>query len=199
MKDEMDILKEVGGIAAAHGSTALSEMLGRKVNLSVPTVMLASAKHMNEKISTSGSSLILQTYILTGLKKETLFIILNEKAAYRMVDICCHIENIKGGAFTEMAMSLIKEIGNVVNSAYIAALGHFLNRVIIPSIPVLINAPFSEVTRLISTHYADENSILIESVFEAPKENITGNIWLILTPPTAEEIKQACKRTLDNI
>ncbi len=33
MQDELDILREVGSIAAVHGSIALSEILGKRINL----------------------------------------------------------------------------------------------------------------------------------------------------------------------
>lgn len=200
MKDEMDILKEVGSIAAAHGSTALSEMLGRKINLSVPTLSITTSAEIEGKLTSNGAStIVLQTNILTGLKKESLYVIMDEKNAYRLVDICCKSDELKGSAFTEMAMSLIKEIGNVVISAYIGALGHFLKKVIIPSLPIMINAPFQEIVRLISSSSEKGSLMLIESTFEEPKSAIKGQIWLILTSVTVEEIKVTCKKTLEDL
>jgi len=38
MKDEMDILREISSIAAGHGSIALSEMMGKKLNLELPSL-----------------------------------------------------------------------------------------------------------------------------------------------------------------
>jgi len=37
MQDELNILRKVGSITTAHGSIALFEILGRRINLSVPS------------------------------------------------------------------------------------------------------------------------------------------------------------------
>ena len=38
MKDEMDILREVSTTASAHGSTALSSMLGKAIHIKLPVL-----------------------------------------------------------------------------------------------------------------------------------------------------------------
>ena len=89
----MDILKEVGNTAAAHGSTALSEMLGRKIELSVPSVTIASATEIAQKSGIRGITMALQTKILEGLVGESLYILLDEKSAYKLVDICYKMDD----------------------------------------------------------------------------------------------------------
>lgn len=199
---EMDILKEVGGTAAAHGSTALSEMLCRKISLSVPDAKIIPVDRLSQVLAIDGPTITLQTKILEGLKGESLFIVFDEKSAYRLVDICYKTDEPmkKGSIYTEMSMSLMKEIGNVVTAAYMGAIGYFLKKLIIPSLPVLINASFEEIIRLAAPIYDNKGSVLlVESVFEEPKAHITGNFWLILTPGAADEIMASCKKLLHNI
>lgn len=202
MKEEMDILREVGSTAAAHGSTALSEMLGRKISLSVPSVKIIPSQEITKTLNIEGIAITIQTKILEGLKGESLYIVLEEKNAYKLVDICYRMEESlkKVSLFTEMAMSVLKEIGNVVSAAYIGALAYFLKKLIIPSLPLLINAPFQEVAKSIAQAYSNKEGVLVvESTFEETKEKIKGNFWLILTPGAAEEIKESCKKILENI
>jgi len=201
MKDEMDILREVGTTAGAHGSIALSEMLGRKIDLRLPSVDIMPCMEVPHQISITGIMFSLQTRILSGLVGKLIFM-LEEKTAYKLIDICYKINGDvkKGSIFTEIGMSLVKEVGNVVISSYIGALGCFLKRLIIPALPILINAPFEEIMKIIVTDYGEEESVLvIESVFEEKKSKIKGNFWLVLTHSAVEDIKEACKKILSNI
>jgi len=200
MKDEMDILKEIGNIAAAHGSIALSEILGRKIVLNVPVVRVVSCKEIEETVHIKGMSIALQNKILSGLKGKIIFV-LEEKSAYRFIDICYKFDKeIKeGSVFTEIGMSLIKEIGGVVISTYINALGYYLKKIIVPSLPVLINAPFFEIIKIITSDYkALDSLVVIESNFEEVKEKIKGNFWLLLTPEAAQDITSSCKKLLES-
>jgi len=200
MKDEMDILKEVGNTAAAHGSIALSEILGKKIKLHLPIVDIIPCKNIEKPIPQEGMSMTLQTQLLSGLEGKIVFI-LEEKQAYKLIDICHTGKGVKKtGVFTEMGMSLIKEVGNIVIASYISALGFFLKKLIIPSLPILINAPLQEIIKLVVAGYGEEDYILVvESVFEESENKIRGNFWLLLTPNSAKEIKEACKKLLEKI
>jgi len=200
MKDEMDILKEVGNTAAAHGSIALSEILGKKIKLYLPVADIIPCKNIEKPIPQEGMSMTLQTQLLSGLEGKIVFV-LEERQAYKLIDICYTGEGVKKtGVFTEMGMSLIKEVGNVVIASYISALGFFLKKLIVPSLPMLINAPFQEIIKLVVAGYGEQDYILVvESVFEESESKIRGTFWLLLTPDSVKEIKEACKKLLEQV
>jgi len=200
MQDKLDILKEVGTTAAAYGSIALSELLGKKITLSAPSIDIISCSNIEQKLAFEGIVISLQSQILSGIEGRIIFL-LGEKDVYKLVDLYYKpIDEIrKGSVFTEMGISLIKEIGGVVISAYVSALGYFLKRLIIPSLPVFVNAPLKDIIRIISTTYEEEYIMLIESIFEEAKEGIKGNFWLALTPQTVEDIQNACQKILENL
>ncbi len=201
MKDEMDILREVGTTAAAHGSIALSEILGRKIALRLPSLSILPREQISKQIHIEGMVLTLQTQILSGLNGRVVFI-LEEKSAFRLIDLCYKSgdNNKNVGIFTEMGMSVIKEVGNIIISSYISSLSFFTKKLIIPSFPMLINAPFTEIMNSLMARYEKEEYILVvEAIFEEEKEDIKGNFWLVLTPDAAEEIKKTCKETLESI
>jgi len=201
MKDEMDILKEVGTTAAAHGSIALSEILGRKITLRLPSLDILPRDKIIKEMHIGGMVLTLQMQILSGLEGKIVFL-LEEKSAFRLVDMCYKSRegNKKASLFTEMGMSVIKEVGNIIIASYISSLSFFIKKLIIPSFPMLINAPFVEIMNALTLGYEQEDYILvIEAIFEEEKESIKGNFWLVLTPDAAEEIKRICKETLESI
>ena len=201
MEDEMDILKEVGITAAAHGSIALSEILKRKIILKLPSLEVIPAGEVSKQINIKGMVLTMQVQILSGLQGKIVFL-LEEKSAFRLIDICykTNEEHKEPGHFTEMGMSVIKEVGNIIISAYINSLSFFLKKLIIPSFPILVNAPITEIISMLTTDCKQENYILlIETIFAEEKEKISGTFWLILTPQSAQEIKRTGKKILESI
>ena len=201
MQDKLDILKEVGTTAAAYGSIALSGILGKKITLNVPSIDIIPCLNIEKRLSFERIVISLQSRILSGIEGKIIFL-LGEKDVYKLVDLYYKPtdEIKKESIFTEMGVSLIKEIGGVIISAYVSALGHFLKRLIIPSLPIFINAPLEDVIRIVSTTYTEEEYImLIESIFEETKEGIKGNFWLVLTPQAVKDIQNACQKILENL
>ena len=201
MIDEMDILKEVGTTAAAHGSIALSEILGRKIMLELPSIDMIPCQRVPKEVNIEGMVLTMHTQILGSITGKIIFV-LEEKSAFKLVDICYKNRDPekKISLFTEMGISVIKEIGNIIICSYISYLSFFVKKLIIPTFPILVNAPFSEIINMISIGYEQNNYILLtKAIFKGEKEEIKGNFWLVLTPDTAEEIKKVCKDILKSI
>ena len=200
MKDEMDILREVSSIAAAHGSKALSEMLGKKISLSLPNLESVRPDIISSKISTDRPVVSVQSRILNGISG-SIVLILEEKSAFQLIDICySNNSKEKREAFTEMGFSIIKEIGNVVTGSYAGALSIFLKAPVVLSIPTLINGPLTEIVHSVASLYGSEKSILlIEVFFEEVERRIKGGMYFILTPIAMREIQEACKKILKSI
>ena len=172
-KDEMDILREVGTTAAAHGTIALSEILGRKIKLRLPCIEIMACDKLTKTMHADGMVVTLQTQILSGLDGKVIFF-LEEESAFKLVDSCYKTkeDSKKLGLFTEIGMSVIKEIGNIIIASYISSLGFFTKRLIIPSFPMLINAPFAEVVNMLAIGYGKEDYVLVvETLLEDEKDN----------------------------
>lgn len=201
MQDELDILREVGSIAAAHGSIALSEILGIKINLLIPSVDIVSCGVIPTKINMQEVGVAVISRILTGLKGEAVFI-LDEKNAFKLIDLSCKIkeEDKKPDVLTEMGLSAIKEIGNIVTSAYLSAIGIILKRVILTFPPTLISGTIDEILNIIfSSSRAADSAIFIEAIFEESHEKMKGGFYLVLGAEAASDIRESCKLILEEL
>lgn len=200
--DEMDILREVGSVSAGQASIALSEILNQRVNLKLPTLDLIPSIQIIDKISLQDKIAISITCsMLSGLKGNITFI-LDEKSAFKLVNACykANQEHNPSGQLTEMGISLIKEVGNVVIASYIGALGVMLKKVIIPSIPTLVSGPIKQIMGLITAPLVQNESILvIEAVFEENQQKISGSFYLTLDPESVTYIQDACKKILESL
>ena len=201
MNDEMDILKEVGTISAGHASIALSEILGKKINLNMPELDIISGEEILTKIDTDQLVLSINCHILSGLKGDILFM-LSEESSFKLIDICYKEDDlkIKTGVLTEMGMSVIKEIGNIVISSYVGALSILLKNVIIPSTPTLLSGTLKEILSFSITPYTSKEHVLFAKViFEETKSKISGSFYLILNSEAIQKIQVACKETLKSL
>lgn len=197
----MDILKEVGTTTAAHGSIALSEILGKRINLKVPSLEIVSAKELLNKLTLGHMVISVSSRILTGPTGEILFI-LDEKNAFKLIDACYTLttgqEN--AGVLTEIGISTIKEVGNVVIASYIGALSIILKTLITPSIPTLSSGPIQQIIEAAICPYEDNDFVAtVEAIFEAKTVNIAGSFYLILNAEATKYIHQACKGLLDSL
>lgn len=201
MRDELGILKEVGSIAAGHGSIALSEMLGRKIILSMPRVSIISGSRMTGKIDLQRMGIAIVSCLPTGLKGDAIFL-LDEKNAFKLIDMSYKIreEDKMSGTFTEIGISSIKEIGTIVIGSYLCAISLMLKRVVLALPPTLISGTVDEILNLVLSVAGKKNSvILIEAEFKEAQEDIKGCFYLVLTPKAASDVLRSCKRILKEL
>lgn len=199
MYDELDILKEVGSISSCYGSTALSEILGKKISLSLVSTEIISSEMVSQNVKLEHMGLAVFSKILVGLEGEVAFI-LDEKNVFTLVDLSYKIkqEEKNMGVLTEMGLSLIKEIGNIIIGSYITALGLLLKRLILSPVPTLLNGSINDLLNIIlSLSGGKSYSCLIEAVFEEPEKKIKGSFYLVLTPKAVKDIREICKKMVD--
>jgi len=199
MYDELDILREIGSTAAGHGSIALSEILGRKIVLEVPSVDIITYQETPKKLISKKLEIATFSKIYEGFPGGVVFI-LDAKNALKLVDLSCkiRIEEKKLSVLVEIGLSLIREIGSIIVGSYLDALGSMFRKVIIPSFPTLMSSTIDDILFLMFSLYGtDEYACLIETIFQESKEDIRGGFYLILSPEGFKEIRDACKSLLE--
>jgi len=114
---QLDALRELANIGSATASTALSAMLGRSVDISVPT---AEALPFAEAVDAVGPAERVVTGVVIGVKGDmtaTVLLLLGDGDAATL----CGLLGVDPA--DEMAVSALGEIGNIVGASYINALG----------------------------------------------------------------------------
>ena len=137
MSDEyFDVLKELGNIGAGNATTALSQMMQCKVDMSVPQVKLMEFKELGEMMG--GEEIIMAGIYLAieGDVAGSIMFLLEKKAAKHLVGKLMGMES-EGDEFTEMEFSALKEVGNIITGSYLNSLSSITNLAIYPSVPDL--------------------------------------------------------------
>jgi chemotaxis protein CheC len=114
---QLDALRELANIGSGTASTALSSMLGRSVDISVPT---AAALPFADAVDAVGPADRIVCGIVIGVQGDmsaTVLLLLGEGDAATL----CGLLGVDPA--DEMAASALGEIGNIVGASYINALG----------------------------------------------------------------------------
>ena len=186
--DEMqyDVLKEIGNIGAGNATTALSQMLSMKMDMSVPKVGLISFKEISNIIGSEDQIVVGILLELEGEIDGMMMFFFDIKSAHHLVDVLMQrtIENKskddESTDFSEIEMSALNEIGNIVAGSYLTAIATLTSMKIISSVP---NMTIDMVGALLSVpaiefgKYGDK-LLLIESQF-GEMDFVTGYFLLI--------------------
>lgn len=138
-----DVLKELGNIGAGNATTALAQMIGCKVDMSVPQVRLLEFKEVGEIVGGEEQIMVSIYLQVEGDVEGSIMFILSKAAAAHLVNkLMCGMLGIEEGnadeyEFGEMECSAIKEVGNIITGAYLNALSGLTNLKIYPSVPQL--------------------------------------------------------------
>lgn len=138
-----DVLKELGNIGAGNATTALAQMIGCKVDMSVPQVRLLEFKEVGEIVGGEEQIMVSIYLQVEGDVEGSIMFMLNKVAAAHLVNkLMCGMlgideTNAAEYEFGEMECSAIKEVGNIITGAYLNALSGLTNLKIYPSVPQL--------------------------------------------------------------
>ncbi len=138
-----DVLKELGNIGAGNATTALAQMIGCKVDMSVPKVRLLEFQELGEIVGGEDQIMVSIYLQVEGDIEGSMMFILSKSAAAHLVNkLMCGMLGIdettaEEYTFGEMECSAIKEVGNIITGAYLNALSGLTNLKIYPSVPQL--------------------------------------------------------------
>ena len=131
-----DVLKELGNIGAGNATTALSQMIQCKIDMAVPQVQLLEFKELGAAMG--GEEVVMAGIYLAidGDIKGSIMFLLEKKAAKHLVAKLMGMESEQED-LSEMELSALKEVGNIITGAYLNSLSSITNLTIFPSVPDL--------------------------------------------------------------
>lgn len=190
----IDMLKEVGHICTGNATVALSQVLNQRVELKIPDLKLVDSNKILEELKGPQEVLVGVSIHLLGTLNGNIVLMFPEKCAYSLIDAISQYRSELGNA-TEYGVSSLKEIGNIVISAYLATLSTFTRQVILHSTPNLICGTLETVFNVAFSKMANEvkKVILIETFFAIREKGIDGSFFLIFEPEAVKQLLEKAK------
>ncbi len=132
-----DGLREVATIGAGHAATALSQLTDRRIMISVPQVRRVAYVELPDMLATFGGHVAVVSMRMLGDLTGRSLLVFNERDATRLCDLILRRPIGPPRALGELEQSGLKEVGNIVCSAYLTALSNFMGMMLLPSVPSL--------------------------------------------------------------
>ncbi len=133
----LDVLKELGNIGAGNAMTALSQMLNCKVDMRVPQVKLLNFQEVGALM---GGEEQIMVGVFLGVEGDitgSMMFLVEKESAKHLINKLMMGMAPEGDDFSEMELSAMQEVGNIITGAYLNSLAMMTNLTIVPTPPAL--------------------------------------------------------------
>jgi chemotaxis protein CheC len=198
LKDlQLDALREVANIGAGHAATALSQMTNRTIMISVPEVNVRPLEEVADLLGAPDTVVAAVLMQMMGDLTGRTLILFPDEAARRLCDILFRRDDGSTASFGEMEQSGLKEVGNILVSAYLNALSDFMGMMLVPSVPGLVVDQSAAVITSTYLNFGQERDFVfcVETSFQVGKEreSLSGHFLLLPDMPSLRAIFDAIR------
>lgn len=193
---QLDALREVANIGAGHAATALSQMIGALIMITVPTIKVTRLEEVPPLVPDNDEPVAAVLMHMMGDLTGRTMLVFPHHTALRLAQLLLH-RPTTSSEFSEMEQSAIKEAGNILSSAYMNALSDFMGMLLLPSPPSLAVDLSSTVLTTAYLQFGDDKDFVfcVESEFlmNDVGEKLNGFFLLVPDPASLQAILKAVR------
>ncbi len=130
---QLDALREVANIGAGHAATALSQMTGHRIMISVPQVQISRLENVPNQIAEAEEPVAAVLMKMLGDLTGLTLLVFPQRTALKVASLM--MKRPVGEELGMLERSAIKEAGNILSAAYLNALSEFMGMILLPSPP----------------------------------------------------------------
>lgn len=181
-KTQIDALKEVGSIGAAHAATALSQLSDQRIMITVPTVKVVPLSEMPDLLGEPDKVMAAIYARVLGDAQGGSLLLFPRESALNLVDILMKRPLNTAKFLFEKERSCLKEGGNILVGSFLTALSDFLDIMLMPSPPEVAFDMVGAVLEFTASEFAGDANYLfcIQNEFIDSSDRIGGSFLLIL-------------------
>lgn len=187
---QLDALSEVSNIGAGNAATALSQLLSKKIDMTVPAIKIIPFDSVFEKLGGEEVAIGVIVRVLGDTPGNILFVF-EKETAFGIIEA---LLGRKGETLDEMGSSVLCELGNIISSSYMNAISKFTNLAITVSVPAVTYDMLGAIlsTTFIESGQFDDNVLDFETAFlQDNNKKISGHFYYIPMPGSLEKILNA--------
>lgn len=191
----LDALREVANIGAGHAATALSQITGQRIMISVPQISIAAIEDVPNQIGAAEEPVAAVAIRIEGDLTGLTLLVFPQPIAYRIASLM-----MGGRAVAQMGAieeSALKEAGNILSAAYLNALAEFLGMRILNSPPQLAVDMSDAVlsSTYVETAAGASHVFCVESEFQLQDDAapLRGFFLLLPDPPSLRAMLTAIR------
>ena len=188
-----DVLNEISNIGTGNATAALSVLMDMDVDIEVPITKNVDFDSMSNLMGGKEETAVAVLIGLSGDIEGMMMFVMNKSSADNLINSAQRkptMSEIK--EYSEMDISALTEVGNILAGSYLAAISKFTGLTIIASVPAYAIDMAGAVMDIPVTVYGSisDNVLLIESKIKSPVSSTEGYFLLI---PTLESVETLYK------
>ena len=118
----LSVLSEIGNIGAGNAATALSSILADRVMMSVPELQIIDVEKMADILGGPENELAGILVNMTEDVQGMLLFLLDKEFVCMLINVLLEEDRKDFTEITEIDMSAVKEIGNILSGSYVNAI-----------------------------------------------------------------------------
>lgn len=195
---QLDAFREISNIGMGHAATALSQMIDLRIELRVPEVKIVPIGAVPDCLGGSNKLMVGIFLQILGQARGTIMLLFPESSARHL---CSRLlgRPTEIDPLGEDCVSTLKEVANILASAYLNAVGTLLQRTLILSVPSLSRDRVAVLADpiLFALGRSGDLALMVETEFGGDlggDRPIKGQIFMIPDPETLETFLAAVAR-----
>jgi chemotaxis protein CheC len=195
---EMDGLREIWATCAGRAATAMSQMINKTVDMSVPKTSLVPVTKVPETIGGYNTLIAGVHCRIMGELKGEFLLTFSKESAFSLISILLGKKYSPEETLGELDSSAIKEAGNIVLGTFVTALGKILGKDLFISVPQFVYDMAGAVVDCILIEFAEaaDIALVLEIVFHDTPQTIDGKFFVIPNPQSMKIIVDAIREKL---
>jgi chemotaxis protein CheC len=194
---QLDALREVANIGAGHAATALSQMVGSRIMITVPRINIMALEDVSSELDEPEMPVAaVLMHMLGDLTGRTL-LVFPQATAVRLAELMLRRPSGSSRGLGELEQSAIKEAGNILSGQYMNALSEFMGLMLLPSPPSLAVDMSSAVLTTAHLQFAAEHEYVFcvesEFVMDETAARLRGVFLLLPDPASLHAILRAIR------
>jgi chemotaxis protein CheC len=187
---QMDAMREMGNIAAAHAATALSKLLAEEFLIDVSESHLYLVEDLPNGINIIADKVAVVYIDVYHNERSIILFVFPYDQALRLSKMFLRKSHGDQEDMDENDQAAICEIGNILACAYLNAISKFIEIPLIPSPPGLAVDMLGAILEFPASIIGDRSdlALVIESKFIYDKEEFPGLILFMMEPKSQELI-----------
>lgn len=194
---QRDALREVANIGAGHAATALSQMTGSPIMISVPLVHVTPLAGIAPQLAPGEDPVAAVLMDMMGDLTGRTLLVFPKATVMRVAERMLRRPLGSSVALGALERSAVMEAGNILSGAYLNALADFMGLVLLPSPPTLaVDHAAAVVTPAFLRLEGESDYVFVvetEFVMQDVAERLRGFFLLLPDPPSLRAILRATR------
>jgi chemotaxis protein CheC len=190
----IDALKELGNIGAAHAITGLSDLLHKRIDVSVTNVDIIPLQIIYTLFN-GPDSMVTVVYVegYSDKFRGMLFLIFPHPESAKLIELVTGKPYQEEKINDEYSLSILKEIGNIMCGCYLNTFATFLDKKLMHSVPQISHDMLGAVmdSILVDLSLESDYALVLETAFTLTRGECKGFLFFVPTSESLETIFNA--------